>query len=192
MADTAAVPPSRPMSPARRRGQDAAPNRRNDLDRVEHRHTINTGGTAPKPTTNIKINNNSYTENLTGSAVRSSAAAGLLGENHAASAEPGRRPTSQPGDPHHRHHPETLRPAHPDLCEEQDRQRTHQTRSHPKPETPHRPRGLLPPPSRGLHTRAGSSITAKPPARRRGQVEPPTRGTTLTAPSTGTSSKMEK
>jgi hypothetical protein len=55
------------MSPARRRGQDAAPNRRNDLDRVEHRHTINTGGTAPKPTTNIKINNNSYTENLTGS-----------------------------------------------------------------------------------------------------------------------------
>jgi CBS domain containing-hemolysin-like protein len=56
------------MSPARRRGQDAAPNRRNDLDRVEHRHTINTGGTAAKPTTNIKINNNSYTENLTGSA----------------------------------------------------------------------------------------------------------------------------
>jgi hypothetical protein len=55
------------MSPARRRGQDAAPNRRNDLDRVEHRHTINTGGTAAKPTTNIKINNNSYTENLTGS-----------------------------------------------------------------------------------------------------------------------------
>jgi hypothetical protein len=37
------------------------------LDRVEHRHTINTGGTAAKPTTNIKINNNSYTENLTGS-----------------------------------------------------------------------------------------------------------------------------
>jgi TATA-box binding protein (TBP) (component of TFIID and TFIIIB) len=55
------------MSPARRRGQDAAPNRRNDLDRVEHRHTINTGGTAAKPTTNIKINNNSYTENLTSS-----------------------------------------------------------------------------------------------------------------------------
>src|SRR5215217_3030023 len=40
------------------------------LDRVEHRHTINTGGTAAKPTTNIKINNNSYTENLTGSAGR--------------------------------------------------------------------------------------------------------------------------
>ena len=36
------------MSPARRRGQDAAPNRRNDLDRVEHRHTITSGGRTPK------------------------------------------------------------------------------------------------------------------------------------------------
>ena len=67
MAHTAVVPPSRPISPARRRGQDAAPYRRNDLDRVEHRHTINTGGTAAKPTTNIKINNSSYTEKLTSS-----------------------------------------------------------------------------------------------------------------------------
>ena len=31
--------------PARRRGQDGAPHRRNDLDRAEHWHTINSGGT---------------------------------------------------------------------------------------------------------------------------------------------------
>jgi hypothetical protein len=67
MAHTPAVPPSRHMSPARRRGQDAAPPEERS-DRLEHRHTINTRGTAAKPTINTKINNSSYTENLTGSA----------------------------------------------------------------------------------------------------------------------------
>ena len=33
------------IQPERRRGQDAAPHRTNDLDRAEHRHTITSGGT---------------------------------------------------------------------------------------------------------------------------------------------------
>ena len=71
MAHTAAVPPSRPISPARSRGQHAGhPNLPSKLDRGEHRHTINTGGTAAKPTTDIKINNTTYTENLTSSVQR--------------------------------------------------------------------------------------------------------------------------
>jgi hypothetical protein len=39
------VPPPAPHQPARRRGQDAAPHRTNELDRAEHRHTIRFGGT---------------------------------------------------------------------------------------------------------------------------------------------------
>ena len=65
MAHTTAVPPSRLCSPARRRGQDAAPNRRNDLDRAEHRHTINNGGTAAHNQEQTSRSTTTYTENLT-------------------------------------------------------------------------------------------------------------------------------
>jgi transposase len=34
----------------RRRGQDGAPHRRNDLDRAEHRHIMGSGGTSTSPT----------------------------------------------------------------------------------------------------------------------------------------------
>ena len=77
-------------------------------------------------------------------------------------------PASQPGPARHRHHPETLRAAHPGLPEQKDRRRTQRPGSHPKPQTPHRPRGLLSAPPRP-HSGSGSSIPATQPARRRGQ-----------------------
>ena len=54
-------------------------------------------------------------------AVRGGAAAGFLRQNTTAPAQPGRGPTSQPGHPRHRDHPETLRPSHPGLYEEKTR-----------------------------------------------------------------------
>ena len=43
------APPSPPTPPERRRGQDGAPHRRNDLDRAEHRHTLKGRGSGHTP-----------------------------------------------------------------------------------------------------------------------------------------------
>ena len=60
------VPPSRPTPPARSRGQHTAqPNLPAKLDRGEHRHTIQGGGTPPQPQDQQPV----YTDNLTSSAI---------------------------------------------------------------------------------------------------------------------------
>jgi hypothetical protein len=77
-------------------------------------------------------------------------------------------PASSGKTQRHRDYPETLRPAYPGLSGEKDRRETHRPGSHPKPQTPHRPRGLLPAQPGTSHP-TGSSIPASQPARRRGQ-----------------------